>query len=290
MASTAWTICCGICCKRHVAAFLARRRDERGDERRVQRQTVSGRVFVTDDLQVVDRRSSPWSSPIACRRRCGGLTLAVAVPRHEDDGVSTDGELARLVRLRRGWRIRARSAGRRAAGGKRPGPRRTSNGRAKTRGSTRCISPWMPRVDHPRENDVVVAHDPAHDEERAGERHQGIQLPPLAEQLDAPLWAPLSPGLRFGGRRGGHSSRRQCRLISRQSSVASRRSAVGSRQSAVAGRQSAVAGLSRRSARNRLLRRATDADSAVDTGCRLYSSTRTVTRLSTADGRLPTED
>ncbi len=199
--------------ERHVAPLLAAFADERGEERRVERNRVE-RLLASDDLDRLQGAAA--GSPVervgprgAAGFRGGArdegredepdrLTRVIPAARNNREGVAPDCEFPRVFHRRTlcvseivetvdHLRLRdplAAADRQRAREDARIGPLELS---------------VHPRVDHPRELHVVVPDDKGGDDERSGQRDGGIELP----AAPAEGWKPQTQECFRGGRARG---------------------------------------------------------------------------------------
>ena len=168
--------------QRHVAPLFARFGDERGDERRTERQPVHA-AFRRDDLDVIDRRRLRTLRAPRREHDADELTLAVAVARDHHHGVASHGELAGLLRF---GAVRVAEVvepidhlqGRQRLSAPQVVRARVNTGIRALRFSRE------PRVDHPREADVEINGDDREDRERHAGADEDVELP--AATLRAP--------------------------------------------------------------------------------------------------------
>ncbi len=151
--------------ERHVAALLTAGGDQRSDERRAQRQ-VGGRGLRSDDLDPLDDGGVRVLHTLSTEHDANLLLLEVAVLRHDHQGIASDRELA----AERGFRAVRVSEVVEAVDELVRRQRLTAVQLEGTREHAR-VDPLHftvnARIDHPGEQDVVVAHDRRQDDERA---------------------------------------------------------------------------------------------------------------------------
>ena len=195
--------------ERDVPAFLAPRRHERRDERWVERQ-LFWPGLLAHDLQVVDRGRFLGLRRPHPEHDADGLALPIAVPRDEHDGVASDREFA--------WLPGLGSIG--VAKLVQPVdelPRRYGLAPADLEGTREHARvdplhvPLQPRVDHAREDDVVVAEHAQKHHERSRQSDERVELPSPPEELHGALPGGLGGWFGLGGF-GGHSCRQIFRL------------------------------------------------------------------------------
>ncbi len=187
-------MCCGMCLSGTSRRFSRARRDERGDERRVERQLLGPRLL-PDDLEVVDGGRFLGLCRPHAEDDADGLSLAVAVARDEDDGVAADRELAGLPGLGAVGIAELVQPVDELARRHRLAPPDLERPREHARVDPLHV-PVNPGVDHPREDDVVVAEHAQEHHERPRQRDERVELPPASEQLDGAASRGL--GSRFG--------------------------------------------------------------------------------------------
>jgi hypothetical protein len=183
--------------ERHVAPFLARGGDERGNERRVERQPVD-RFLGGDDVDVIDCRRLDVFGPARAERDPDELSLAVAVPRNHQHGVPSDGELTRLFRSAPMGIAEVvepvDDVGRRQG---QPAPQLERPGIHPRIGALHFAV--EPCVDHPGKADVEVPGHGHEDQKRDPETHKDVELP-----------APAAPGRAGPGQDNGWVCRHGC--------------------------------------------------------------------------------
>ncbi len=182
--------------ERHVAALFAPLGDERREQRRIELDRVQ-RLFPSDDLDGL-QTAAPGSpvQRVGARRRAllrrrtrdhrgkhqpHRLPWTIAASRNDGQGVAADGEFSGLSGLRAlrvpeivesvdHLRLRDALAA--------PDQERTGED-ARVRP---LELPVHPRVDHPRELDVVITDEDGSEEERDADRQDGIELPAAPAQ------------------------------------------------------------------------------------------------------------
>ena len=168
-------------------------------------------AFVPTHLDPVDDGRLRVLRPLAAEHDAHLLLLEVAVLRHDHQGVAADRELAAVRRCRA-----VRVAEVVEAVDELVRRQRLAAVQLERTGEDARVDPLHlavnARVDHPGEQDVVVAHDRRQDDERAGEADKREELPAtLAASADGPFLRGSGLGRRCA--REGSSSRLGTRLF-----------------------------------------------------------------------------
>ena len=169
-------MCCGMCLS------WTSRRFSRPDETSAVMSggssvSCSGRVFCADDLEVVDGGRFLGLCRPHAEDDADGLALPVAVARDEDDGIAADRELAGLPGLGAVGIAKLVQPVDQLAGRHRLTAPDLERPREHARVDPLHL-PVQPGVDHPGEDDVVVAEHPQEHHERPRQRHERVELPP----------------------------------------------------------------------------------------------------------------
>ena len=161
--------------ERHVAPFLARGGDERGDERRVERQAIE-LLLLRDDFDVIDRRRLRAFRAARGVRDPQELAFAVAVLRHHQHRIAAHGELPGLFRP---WTMGIAEVVQPVddlARRQRLAPPQLERA-GEDPGIGALHFAVQPRVDHPGKADVEIASDDRQDQERDPETEKDVELP-----------------------------------------------------------------------------------------------------------------
>ena len=199
--------------ERDVPPFLARVGDQRGDERRVQRDAF-GLFLRTRQLDRIDPRGLGALRGPAAEHQADDLALMVSLPRNDHHRVPADRELARLLAARTMGVAEVVEPIDELPLGERLPAMQLERAREDARIGPRHL-PAHAGVDHPGEDHPVVGHHRAQQDERDAEAEEGIPPPARRQRRQSPpegsqRFGPLrSSGFSFdGGHRGSEAGRR----------------------------------------------------------------------------------